>query len=65
MAVAAGVHPSTVSRVLSRPELIGAATRTAVEQAIVRLGYVPNKAARQLAGGRVGSIGVLVPDITN
>lgn len=65
VALAAGVHPSTVSRVLSRPELIGAPTRTAVEQAIVRLGYVPNKAARQLAGGRVGSIGVLVPDITN
>lgn len=65
VALAAGVHPSTVSRVLSRPELIGAATRTAVEQAIIRLGYVPNRAARQLAGGRVGSIGVLVPDITN
>ena len=65
VALAAGVHPSTVSRVLSRPELIGAPTRTAVEQAIARLGYVPNKAARQLAGGRVGSVGVLVPDITN
>ena len=65
VALAAGVHPSTVSRVLSRPQLIGAPTRTAVHEAVDRLGYVPNRAARQLAGGRVGSIGVLVPDITN
>lgn len=65
VALAAGVHPSTVSRVLSRPQLIGAPTRTAVHEAVARLGYVPNRAARQLAGGRVGSIGVLVPDITN
>lgn len=65
VAQAAGVHPSTVSRVLSRPQLIGAPTRTAVQAAVARLGYVPNRAARQLAGGRVGSIGVLVPDITN
>ena len=61
----AGVHPSTVSRVLSRPQLIGEPTRVAVQQAIDRLGYVPNRAARQLAGGRTGTIGVLVPDITN
>lgn len=65
VALAAGVHPSTVSRVLSRPQLIGAPTRTAVHAAIERLGYVPNRAARQLAGGRVGSLGILVPDITN
>ncbi|WP_051062761.1 LacI family DNA-binding transcriptional regulator [Ilumatobacter nonamiensis] len=61
----AGVHPSTVSRVLSRPQLIGEPTRAAVQAAIDRLGYVPNRAARQLAGGRTGTIGVLVPDITN
>ncbi|MGB8857769.1 MAG: LacI family DNA-binding transcriptional regulator [Ilumatobacteraceae bacterium] len=65
VAVEAGVHPSTVSRVISRPQLIGAPTRTAVQAAVARLGYIPNKAARQLAGGRVGSLGVLVPDITN
>ena len=65
VAVAAGVHPSTVSRVLSRPQLIGEPTRTAVHAAITKLGYTPNRAARQLAGGRIGAIGVLVPDITN
>ena len=65
VAAEAGVHSSTVSRVLSRPDLIGAPTRTAVLEAVERLGYIPNRAARQLAGGRVGSLGVLVPDITN
>lgn len=61
----AGVHQSTVSRVLSRPELIGEQTRVAVQSAIDRLGYVPNRAARQLAGGKTGAIGMFVPDITN
>lgn len=65
VALEAGVHPSTVSRVLSRPQLIGDPTRSAVNAAIEKLGYVPNRAARQLAGGRAGTIGVLVPDITN
>jgi len=61
----AGVHASTVSRVLSRPQLIGEPTRVAVQQAIDRLGYTPNRAARQLAGGQTAAIGVMVPDITN
>ncbi len=65
VAVEAGVHPSTVSRVLSRPQLIGEPTRSVVNAAIDKLGYVPNRAARRLAGGRIGTIGVLVPDITN
>lgn len=65
VAVEAGVHPSTVSRVLSRPQLIGEPTRLAVHAAIDKLGYAPNRAARHLAGGRIGAVGVLVPDITN
>ena len=65
VARAAGVHPSTVSRTLSRPELVNARTRDAVEDAVQRLGYVPNRAARRLAGGRTSTIAVLVPDVTN
>lgn len=61
----AGVHASTVSRVLSRPELVKAATLTRVQAAADELGYVPNRAARQLAGGRTSRLAVLVPDITN
>lgn len=65
VAAAAGVHPSTVSRVISRPDLVKSSTVERVTASIERLGYEPNRAARQLAGGRTGRIGVLVPDLTN
>lgn len=65
VAAAAGVNASTVSRTLSRPEMVSAATLDRVTRAVDRLGYVPNRAARQLAGGRTGALGILVPDITN
>jgi hypothetical protein len=44
----AGVSAGTVSRVLSRPEMISDATRQRVRAAVERLGYVPNGAARAL-----------------
>lgn len=61
----AGVHPATVSRALNRPDMVAVATRDAVLAAVAAVGFVPNRSARQLAGGRTGAIGVLVPDITN
>lgn len=61
----AGVHPATVSRVLSRPELVAPATRALVEQAVRELDFVPNRLARGLARGRSGAIGILVPDVAN
>ena len=61
----AGVHPATVSRTLSRPELVAPATRAAVLAAVEALGFEPNLPARQLARGRTDAIGVVVPDITN
>lgn len=48
----AGVSPMTVSRVINRGERVTPATRQKVEAAISALGYVPNAAARSLAGGR-------------
>ncbi|MFT4027793.1 MAG: LacI family DNA-binding transcriptional regulator [Novosphingobium sp.] len=48
----AGVSPMTVSRVVNRDRAVLPATRERVEQAIASLGYVPNRAARSLAGGR-------------
>lgn len=42
----------TVSRVINRDERVAPATRQKVEKAISALGYVPNAAARSLAGGR-------------
>lgn len=65
VALASGVHASTVSRVLSRPEVVDPATRARVAAEVARLGYVPNRAARRLAGGRTSAVGLLVPDITN
>ncbi len=61
----AGVHAATVSRAITRPELVRPATLQRVRAAIDALGYVPNRAARELAGGRTSRIAVVVPDVTN
>lgn len=65
IAEAVGVSPSTVSRALSRPELVKDSVREAVLTAAHELGYRPNRAARGLATGRTGVIGMLVPDVQN
>ncbi|MGE0313169.1 MAG: LacI family DNA-binding transcriptional regulator [Lautropia sp.] len=57
----AGVSTGTVSRALSRPEMISAATRERVLAAAERLGYVANGAARALAMQRTRTIGAIVP----
>lgn len=61
VAALAGVSPGTVSRVLSRPEMISAATRERVQEAVNRLGYVANGAARALAMRKTQTVGALVP----
>lgn len=65
VATRAGVSPTTVSHVLSGKRLVGAATRSRVEDAIRALGYRPNSAARQLRTNRSRMVAVIVPDITN
>lgn len=57
----AGVSTGTVSRVLSRPEMISEATRARVMEAVQRLGYVANGSARALAARRTRTVGALVP----
>jgi LacI family transcriptional regulator len=52
VAVAADVSPMTVSRVINGDARVLQATRDRVQEAIGRLGYVPNPAARNLAGAR-------------
>jgi LacI family gluconate utilization system Gnt-I transcriptional repressor len=61
----AGVSTMTASRALSQPQLVSEATRGKVEQAVLALGYVPNRAARALASNRSGVIVVLVPSLSN
>lgn len=61
VALLAGVSPGTVSRALSRPDMISEATRTRVLAAAQRLGYVANGAARALAMRRTFTVGAIVP----
>ncbi len=61
----AGVHAATVSRALTKPEMVAPGTRSIVLDAVAEVGFVPNRSARQLVSGRTDAIGVIVPDITN
>ena len=65
VAAAASVSVGTVSNVLNRPDRVAAATVARVHEAIDRLGYVRNDAARQLRAGRSRSIGLIVLDSAN
>ncbi len=65
VAAAAGVSVGTVSNVLNRPDRVGAATRSRVEDAIERLGFVRNESARHLRAGASRTIGYLVLDAAN
>src|SRR2546430_13064373 len=61
----AGVSTATVSRVLSRPDVVAPNTRRKVMRAVELLGYVPNSAAKNLRTLRSGKLLVTVPDISN
>ncbi|MFC6081955.1 LacI family DNA-binding transcriptional regulator [Sphaerisporangium aureirubrum] len=55
----AGVSPQTVSRVANNRANVEGATRERVLNAMRALGYQPNIAARALATGRFGTIGLI------
>jgi LacI family transcriptional regulator, galactose operon repressor len=55
----AGVSPMTVSRVVNGEENVRASTREKVKAAVMALHYIPNQAARRLAGSKLIRIGVL------
>jgi LacI family transcriptional regulator, galactose operon repressor len=65
VAEAAGVSPSTVSRILTGHAKVSDDKRAAVEEAVARLNYQPNVLARGLAQGRTLSVGVLTQDINS
>lgn len=56
---------STVSRALSRPDLVAPHTRELIIKAAVRYDYRPNGIARSLRKGRTQTIGLVVSDIQN
>jgi len=53
----AGVSTATVSRVLSKPEVVRTSTRERVMSAVRQLDYQPDAAARALASGRTHTVG--------
>ncbi|WP_332643544.1 LacI family DNA-binding transcriptional regulator [Aeromicrobium sp.] len=67
VAALAGVDTSVVSRVINGDErlLVRPETRQRVLDAIDRLGYRPNIAARMLKTSRTMAIGLVIPDFAN
>ncbi|GGK40303.1 LacI family DNA-binding transcriptional regulator [Salinarimonas ramus] len=61
----AGVSTATVSRVLAKPDQVAPRTRARVQEAVARLGYVPNPAARTLRSQKTRMVLVVVPDLEN
>lgn len=67
VAEAAGVHAATASRALNPKarQLVSAETVRRVTQAAQALGYQPNPIARSLKTARSGTVGLVIPDLTN
>lgn len=65
VARAAGVAPSTVSRVLNNHPSVTEPTRQKVMSAIAQLRYVPNSFAKSLRTNQSYLLGLIVPDISN
>lgn len=61
VANAAGVSTGTVSRALTRPELVAEATKLTIFKVIKRLHYVPDARARSLKLSRPTVIGAVIP----
>lgn len=64
VAALAGVSRSTVSRVVNGSSAVSPEALSAVQDAIARLGYAPNRAARSLASRQTHAIGLVVPEDT-
>ncbi len=64
VAASAGVSRSTVSRVINGSPNVTDEAIAAVQSAIESLGYVPNRAARMLAGRRAHAIALVIPENT-
>jgi DNA-binding LacI/PurR family transcriptional regulator len=61
----AGTSEATASRALKNDPRIGEATRAAVRVAALKLGYVPNAAARSLRARRTHILGLLLDDLAD
>ncbi|MEU2118458.1 LacI family DNA-binding transcriptional regulator [Streptomyces sp. NPDC016459] len=62
VAALAGVGRGTVSRVINGSPRVSEQAKAAVERAVAELGYVPNRAARALAGSRTDAVALVIPE---
>ncbi|MFZ8463768.1 LacI family DNA-binding transcriptional regulator, partial [Staphylococcus aureus] len=60
VALEAGVSRGTVSRVLNGQPYVSEDARAAIEAAIAKVGFVPNRAARSLVMQSSQAIGLIV-----
>lgn len=65
VAALADVAVGTVSNYLNHPQKVSADKAERIQRAIDSLGFVPNRAGRQLRLGRSTLIGYLAPDVSN
>jgi LacI family transcriptional regulator len=61
----ARVSTATVSRALSRPDMVRPGTRERIQRAIQRLDYVSDGVARALSTRRTHTIGAVIPTLNN
>ncbi len=61
----AAVSTATVSRALTSPQRVSPATRARVMDAVAKVGYVPNPAARSLRSQKSHMVLVVLPDLAN
>lgn len=60
VAAAAGVSRSTASRAINGGKRVSAQAQAAVDEAVARLGFAPNRAARALVTARADSIALVI-----
>lgn len=61
----AGVSVGTVSHALNKPAVVAPATLARIEAAVEELGYVRNRAARDLVAGDSGTVGMVLVALDN
>jgi DNA-binding LacI/PurR family transcriptional regulator len=61
----AGVSIATVSRVLNNKDRVKSSTRKKIEEAILKLNFSPDQAARTMIIKETKTIGLLIPNLTN
>ena len=61
----AGVSTATVSHTINNTRYVSEETKEKVYKAIAELGYTPDASARSFRTGKKGTVGFIVPDISN